>query len=257
VRQLMPRARKDVDPVDLYAADARPAPSDRPWVMLGMIQSADGAAVVDGRSGGLGGEGDRQVFRAVRGVADAILVGAVTARAERYGAVQCTEEIQAARLERGQRAQPRLAIVSGSLDLPADLPLFDGPDKPMVVTDGSAPAGMRSVMARRAEIITAGDGRLDFDTALRALRKRGVEVLLCEGGPTLNGLLLRNGLVDELCVSLSPLLVGGPAPRIIHGHEPHQLGLELHRVLEHEGMLFLRYARAGGDVNAASVPSTS
>lgn len=255
MRQLLPRARKDVDPAALYAADERPAPADRPWVVLGMIQSADGAAAVDGRSGGLGGDGDRQVFRAVRGIADAILVGAGTARAERYGMVRCSDEVRAARLERGQAATPRLAIVSGSLDLPADLPLFEADEKPLVVTDGSAPAGMRSVLARRAEIITAGDGTLDLPTALRALRSRGIETLLCEGGPTLNGELLRHGLVDELCVSISPLLVGGSAMRIVHGQDARALDLDLRGVLEQDGLLFLRYARAG--VSDASVPSTS
>ena len=119
MRQLLPEPVEDVDPDELYPDDARPAGVDRPWVLLNMVTSVDGATAVEGRSAGLGGAADQTVFHVLRSVPDVILVGAATVRAERYGPPRTSQAHQAARQARGQAPFPRLAIVSGRLDLDA------------------------------------------------------------------------------------------------------------------------------------------
>ncbi len=234
----------EVDPLDAYD-EPRPAPRGRPWVTVDMVASVDGATAVDGRSGGLGGPADKAVFRALRAVPDVILVGAATARVERYGPVRLDPQVQARRVARGQAPLPRLALVSGRLDLDPTSAMFtDAAEPPLVLTTTSMAAGHAGRFAGRAELVACGDEQVDLATALAELGRRGASVVLAEGGPHLNGQLVAADLVDEWCQSVAPLLVAGGSARVAHGPEPERpTVLALHRVLEADGELFTTYRR--------------
>ncbi len=235
----------DIDVEALYANADREPPADRPWIIVGMIGSADGAAATDGRSGGLGGSGDRRVFRALRAVPDLVLVAGGTVRAERYGPVRLSDAARAARRDRGLDEVPRLAIVSASLDLDWDGPLFATSDPPPLIITPSDAADDAVVRAKgRAEVLAVGQGRADLTEALAGLRRRGVRTVLCEGGPSLNGALLADDVIDEVALSLAPALVGGDDIRIIRGGAPAvPRVMDLAHALVDEGYLFLRYVR--------------
>jgi riboflavin biosynthesis pyrimidine reductase len=243
VRQLLPVAVDVVDVGESYAADARPPWPDRPWVLLDMISSADGATHIDGTSGALGSEGDHKVFRAIRAVADVILVAAGTVRSENYRPVRASDDVRRARVARGQTPVARLAILSRHLDFDFGSDLFTSDHPPLLLTTSAAPASA----LRRAEAITEVvrfDGeRVDLAAAVRALGERGARIVLAEGGPTLNGQLHDAGILDELCLTLSPMLVGTDAARVIDGAALRVQRLSLARVLEEDGWLFLRYVR--------------
>ncbi|HEV7721613.1 MAG TPA: dihydrofolate reductase family protein [Iamia sp.] len=253
MRQLLPHPADDVDVVATYAASAadRPAPTGRPWVVALMASTADGAAAVEGLSGVIGGVGDREVFRAVRAVADAVVVGTGTVRAERYGPVRTAEDLVAARIARGQARHPQAVIVSGRLSLPPDLRLFADADgttpRALVAHAPTAPAAARAALAPVAELVElpAGPGGgVDPAALLAELHRRGHRVVVLEGGPTLNGGLVAADLVDELCLTLDPMVVGGHAPRIVaaDGSSIARPWRPAH-LLEHEGALFWRLLR--------------
>jgi riboflavin biosynthesis pyrimidine reductase len=236
-----------VDPADVFGADHRPPVGDRPWVLCNMIASIDGAATDPaGRSGGLGGPADLRVFSAIRAVADIVLAGAGTVRTERYGP---------ARLSRGQSPQPRIAVVTRSLALDLELPLFrDATEehRPIVITTTasldlgrSTGATATQELAMVAEVIVAGDDAVDWDTALLALRTTArAGVVLVEGGPSTNAQLMADDLVDELCLTVSPQIVATEAPRIVSGIVEAPRPMTLDRVLMEDDYLFLRYLRA-------------
>jgi hypothetical protein len=139
VRQLLPVALDSVDPSAAYASDVRPRHADRPWLLLDMISSADGATHIDGTSGALGSEGDHVVFRAIRAVADVILVAAGTVRSENYRPVRATDAVREARVARGQAPVARLAILSRHLDFDFDADLFTSDQPPLLLTTNAAP----------------------------------------------------------------------------------------------------------------------
>jgi riboflavin biosynthesis pyrimidine reductase len=241
VRQLHPVVLDDIDPYELYAAGRRPAHDDgRPWLMVNMVTTLDGATTVGGVSGPLGGEADKAVFRAIRSLPDVILVAAGTVNAEGYGPP---------RLGLGAKPAPRLAVVTASLSIEPTARLFaeaDPDNRPFVVTaTGADPERLAALAAVSAEVIVAGDGRVDVRRALHELGARGAAVVLCEGGPSLNGQLIADDLVDELCLTVAPVLASGDSPRIAHGPErnPPQ-PLPLATILEQDGVLCLRYVRA-------------
>ena len=239
--QLLPRFVSDIDPVALYASDRRVPHSNRPWLMLNMVTSADGATSVDGVSEGLSGPEDRRVFSAIRAVADVILVAAETVRREGYGPPKTSPELAAGRKERNQPPRPRLAVVSGSLDLDFTAPMFDDRPLPMLITVGDPPAHRLAQAEAAAEVHRAGDGQVDLAEALQRIGQTGAGVVLAEGGPSLNGQLLAAGLLDELCWTISPTLVGGSAPRMTRDTLPQLDRLRLDRVLAQDHTLFLRY----------------
>lgn len=246
VRQLLPEPLDDVDPVHLHAGLERPAPEGRPWVLGNMISSADGATAVEGRSGGLGGPGDALVFRAVRAVADVILVAAGTATVEGYGPPQVAPEIRERRSARGQEPTPRIVVVTNRLSVDLGLRLFTDADpgpRPIIATAAASPSDRRAEAAERAEVLVVGEDAVDLPALLAQLAERGAGTVLCEGGPRLNGSLIAEGLLDELNLTLSPVLAGGDSPRIVHGAPPALRPLHLERVLEADGLLFLRYVR--------------
>jgi len=253
MRELYPNPAPDVDPVERYAADDRTAPDgDRPWVLVNMIATVDGATAIDGRSGGLGGAADKAVFGAIRAVADVILVGAGTVRAESYGSP---------RTPPGGDDPPRLAIVTRSLDMDPTTRVFtDAPAhrRPIVVTTERSDAARRERMTAIADVMVAGVDDVDVGLALFKLAALGARVVLCEGGPSLNGHLVAADALDELCLSLAPLVAGGSSPRLAHGLvPPHVTSLRLDRALEADGMLFLRYVRAGAADPASAFSAAS
>ena len=231
VEQLLPVPGPVESVLELLAADPRPAPPGRPWVAANMVESVDGAYGRDGRSAGLSSEADREVFRALRACADVVLVAAGTARTERY--------------RRPADAGPtsaRLAVVSASLHVPEDQPFLsgDGPDPivyhPRSADPGRLPAGV--------EPRVAGERTVDPAAVLADLHADGARMVLCEGGPSLLGQLAGNGLLDELFVTVSPLLVGGDQVGLLGGHGPLEHPLVLHRALRERDSLFLTYRSA-------------
>jgi riboflavin biosynthesis pyrimidine reductase len=245
MRQLLPEP-DDVDPVLAYLEAPRPAPAERPWVAMSMVSSLDGATAVHGRSGPLGGAPDRTVFRAVRAIADVVLVAAGTVRVEGYGPVRLSEEAVAARVEAGRSTEPpRLVVVSASLDLDLSR-AAEGPVRPLVLTTDDADPGRRDALAELAEVRTYGAGRVELAPALADLRADGAGVVVCEGGPSLNAALVADDLVDEWCVTLAPAIVGGDSRRVVDGAP--ELGgdgqpLELVSLLEEDGVLLGRWVR--------------
>ena len=224
MRQLLPDLVDPVDPVAVYGD--LPEARGRPAVRLNMIASIDGATTVGGVSGGLGGPADKRLFSILRSLADAVLVAAGTARAESYG--------PSTRL---------VAVVSRSCALDWAAPFFTAATvRPMVVTVAGAPAANRARGAEVADVVIAGEDSVDMRRALDALGERAVRSVLAEGGPSLNGQLAAAGLVDELCLSVSPAVVGGDSKRILSGPALDVAPrCELRSVCEEAGFLFLRY----------------
>lgn len=223
-------------------ADLPPAGRDR-WVGVNMVASVDGAVTVGGVSGPLGGEGDRAGFRALRAAADVILVGAGTARAEQYGPPRPSAEARAARRGRGQTPVPAVAVVSRSLDLSGAERLLDADLDVVVATTTDAPdEHVAALRERGVDVLVAGAGDVDLSEVLDRLADRGLGRVLCEGGPRLNRDLLAAGLVDELFVTLAPLLAGGDDAGIVRGALGAPVGLDLREGRVHEGELLLRYA---------------
>ena len=243
MRQLLPEPA-EVDPFEAHAAAHRPVPADRPWIALNMVSSVDGAIAVDGRSGGLGSEADHTVFRAIRSIADVIIAGGGTVRAEGYGPPRPTDAVRAARVARGQAPCPRMVVISGSLDLDEHSPLFaEAPEPPIIYTVAEAPESRLEAFAAVADIQVAGHRQVDLTVVATHLGSLGVCCALVEGGGTLNGHLLQAGLVDELNLTLAPMLVGGPAPRAVSSSAEHLAHLDLAHLWESDGNLLARYTR--------------
>jgi len=199
-------ALPDLDGDALAAHYAYPEHLRAPYVRVNFVTSIDGAATLDRKAGGLGTDADRRVFGMLRELADVVLVGAGTVRAEDYrGARKPT---------RGRDTPPPIAIVTGSAQLNAGSRLFtDTHVPPLVLTLNSTPANRRDELAAAGADVVALE-RLTPDLVLGELARRGLHRVLCEGGPMLHGELLAADAVDELCLTVGPLLVGGPAQRI-------------------------------------------
>ena len=215
------------------------APVGRPYLVLNMVASLDGKAAVAGFTRSLSGEADRAIFHHLRTQADALLVGAGTVRTERYGRATKSEELRAKREEEGLEPDPLTVIVSGRLDLPPDLPLLQEPEARVVIA--TAAEHELEGVAAQVDYMRTGD---DLSVLLARLREeRGVRSVLCEGGPTLNSFLLAAGLVDELFLTTSPLLVGGAhALTIVAGREHVEpVPAELLWLYEAGGELFARW----------------
>jgi riboflavin-specific deaminase-like protein len=218
----------------------------RPYVLLNMISTLDGRASIDGRSGALGEAADKQLFHGLRTAVDAVMAGAGTIRAERYRRLVRDDRKRQIRRARGLAEEPLACVVSERLHLPPDIPLFSEAGARVVVITPSTET-VADLSAKVDYIRAEHDGALDLRGALGQLRERfGVRTLLCEGGPHLNAQLLASGLVDELFLSLSPMLAGddpsGEALRIVAGASlDPPVALELVGAFEHDSHLFLRY----------------
>ncbi len=241
MRQLLPVAVDDVDPVAVYAN--MPAAEGRPGLRVNMVSSMDGAITIDGVSGPLSGPPDREVYRVLRSLTDVVLVAAGTVRAENYTPARVVEEYVAARRARHQTDAPRIAVCTRHLDLDFDAPLFrEATERTIIVTTEDAPAEPLAVARTLCDVIAVGTGRVDLREALVVLGEMGARHVLCEGGPTLNGSLAQAGLIDELCLTTSPRLAGGRAGRILAGADlPSPTAFELRTLLEDDGFLFARY----------------
>ncbi len=204
-------------------------------VRANFVASADGSVSLQGKSGTLGNAADRELFQLLRAMSDVVLVGAGTARVENYGGAH----------EFDGRTPP-IAVVSRSLDLDPQARLFtDTRVPPIILTCDSAPADRRRALDGLADVIVAGADDVDMRAALDALADRGLRHVECEGGPHLLGWLLAAGLLDELCLTLAPVIAGGTAGRIVAGLDTQVADrLRLLHVLEDDGYLFLRYSTA-------------
>jgi riboflavin biosynthesis pyrimidine reductase len=234
------------DALSPYAEVERRSTSGRPWVLANMVCGLDGSTAIDGRVGALSSPTDRQLFVDLRSVADIVLVGAETVRRERYGPVVLSPDRRQAREDRGRVRLPQLAVVSRSLSFDLEAKLFaPGPDarRPLIVTCSASPADARARIEEVADVIVAGTDRVEPALALEALAAAGHEVVLCEGGPSLLGELLAEDLVDELCLTLAPVVGGDPLPVAVMPASAGTAQFRLGHVLEADGNLFLRYER--------------
>lgn len=215
-----------------------------PRLRLNFIASLDGAATRAGVSGGLGNEDDRLVFDTLRLLTDVIVVGAGTVRAEGYGGIRLPRADAAWRVANGLAAQPPVAIVSSRLEIEPTHPAFtDASTRPLVVTHAGSPADRRAALAEVADVLVCGEEAVDLRLMIAEFAARGHTQLLCEGGPQLFGSLIEADCVDELCLTISPVLEGGPAGRIASGGAPATREMALLHVLTAGDMLFLRYER--------------
>ena len=236
-RALLPDPARPVEDLeDWYAAAG-------PLVRAGFVQSCDGAVSVGGRSDPLSGPADKAVFRALRAVSDAVLVGAGTVRAEDYGPVRLGPAGLRWRAAAGRAEPPPLVVVTRSCALEPTARCFSGDVRTLVVTCGAAPSAAREGLAEVADVLVAGEDDVDLPAMLRALAGRGLAHVLCEGGPALLTDLLAAGLVDELCLTVSPQLVGG-APALLTRGLPARVGLSTVHLLEADGALLWRLAVA-------------
>ncbi|MGN6127191.1 MAG: pyrimidine reductase family protein [Humibacter sp.] len=221
----------------------RLGPGDR-WVRVNFVTSADGAATLAGRSGGLSDAADKRVFALLRRPCDVIVVGAGTVRAEGYGGMMLDDVSAEWRTEHGYAPQPTLAIVSGNLALDPDSHVFTkAPVRPIVFTTDASPADARERLAKVADVIVCGEASFDTSAALDELAGRGLTRVHCEGGPHLFGTFVRQGMFDELCLTVSRVLEGGAGQRIISGEEC-VVDLRLEQVLRSRDTLLLRYLQS-------------
>ena len=238
IRQLLPEridleSREEIE--SLYVAP----PGDH--LRINFVASLDGSVEVKGRSGPLGGPADKAVFMAMRGVADVVLVGAGTARAEDYGPVRLPPEVQDRRRARGQRALPPLAVVSGTGGLDPRARLFEA-DCDIVVFTTDEVAVVHEELRTVADVVASGRGEVIVEMVVSELRRRGLRHILCEGGPSLSRSLFAAGLVDELCLTLSPVLAGEGNRELSHMWPGPPGRFELLTLMEGDGMLITRYA---------------
>ncbi|MEA1903735.1 MAG: dihydrofolate reductase family protein [Actinomycetota bacterium] len=231
---------ESVDLFEMLFGDERDHP-DRPWVMLNMVESIDGATAVRGGATALNDEDDRALFLALRAVADVVMVGAQTVRSEDLGPVKMSADMMKARQANGVDGEPKLAILTNSLDIdPGHRVFSDQERRPMIITSNNADTEKLQSLSQVADIVHAN--RLDGQAIVEAVGP--VDVLLCEGGPSINSQLVESGMVDEINLTLSPIFALGHSKRIASGPEldpPTELKLD--RVLRGDRSMFLRYVR--------------
>ena len=240
VRRLTP------DPGETTVADqlatldlAALAHTDRPYLVLNFATTLDGRAAVEGKSGAIGSVVDTEVLQRLRTRVDAVMIGAGTMRAERYGRIVSNPGLRAYRERSGLAADPLAVIVSNRLDLPWDAGLFTAGGGEVVVFTTS---GQEAPETATQVTVVRHEDRVDLTEAMRwLLAERGVRSLLCEGGPTLHGQLREESLCDELFLTIAPKLAGGAGPHILEATMLELAELELVWLLESGGELFARY----------------
>ena len=241
----------------------------RPWVFTNMVGSVDGAATVEGRSGGLGGPADFEMFRALRAVADVIVVGAATVRGERYRLPRRTDPTTGHLRAAPDPDAPLLCVVSASLQFDDDLPFLQeaaataaGPShgriRPLIVVPETTTAPPSELVASTCDIISVGANRVDLVGLVDALGERGHRRVLCEGGPNLLAQAAALGLVDEWNFTISPLIVGGSSARTVVAQHELLLRLRLdHVVVADDSTLFTRYLRTPDALEGEAPVQTS
>jgi riboflavin-specific deaminase-like protein len=213
----------------------------RPLVAVNFAATVDGRATIGGVSGPIGSSADTEMLAGLRTRFDAVMIGAGTMRAERYGRPVADQGKRERRERLGLPHDPLMVIISGRLDLPWDAPLFtDGGGRVLIFTASEAEPPATATPVR----IVRHDKFVNVVEALRHLREEhDIRALLCEGGPGLHNQLEGAGMVDDLFLTIAPKLSGGDAPRIIEGDLPGVTALELAWLLEQESELFVRYRR--------------
>jgi riboflavin-specific deaminase-like protein len=240
LRRLLPDQGETTVAEQLHGLDLKPlAHSDRPYLILNFATTLDGRAAINGRSGPIGSEADTEMLQRLRTRVDAVMIGAGTMRAERYGRMVSDPALRAYRERTLLTHDPLAVIISNRLELPWDAGLFtDGGGRVVVFTasDQEPPETATPVtVVRHAEGV-------ELDRALEwLLVERGIKSVLCEGGPTLHGRLREGGLVDELFLTIAPKIAGGEGPRVLEGALPDVDQVELAWLLESDGELFARY----------------
>jgi riboflavin biosynthesis pyrimidine reductase len=238
VRRLYPTPGEVTGAADLEDHYLVPGPRH---VRANFVVSLDGKVELDGRSGSLGGQTDRAAFMAMRAVADVILVGAGTVRQEGYGPVRLDAGVVERRRARQQSPVPPLAIVSNRANLDHSARVFEGDTKPFLLTTARGAAQHRD-LTDAAEVIACGDEYVDLTLGLNELYAHGLGRVLCEGGPTLLRSLLDADLLDELCCTRSPWLVGAGHQSLLGGQPlATPVALSITSVLEGDQMLLVRY----------------
>lgn len=235
----------DASLADLYV---HPPGENGCWVRANFIASVDGGATVDGKSGALGSDGDRAVFNLMREAADVVLVGAGTVRAENYSGVQLSAHQRQDRVDRGQSEVPPIAIISASGRIEHDAHIFTRTDVlPLIFTSSDAYSRVRGELDGLADVVAASGrdgGSVDEARVLSILADRGLVRVLCEGGPSLFGALIAAELVDELCLTIAPALVGGEARRVATGAGSTLTRMRrAHLLSDDAGYLYARYVR--------------
>ena len=214
-------------------------PDHRPYVVTNFALTVDGKATLHGRSGAIGSDTDTEFLVCLRTRVDAVMIGAGTMRAERYGRPVADPGKRGRRERRGMSQDPLLIIVSGRLDIPWDAPVFsDRGARVLIFTTSDAESPQTEAQVR----IVRHEGAVDLREALGYLRReRGVRALLCEGGPRLHAQLIDAGLVDELFITRASKLAGGPGPGLVVDLSELERPLELAWLLDSDGELFARY----------------
>lgn len=231
---------------DLAAAYAYPDTADRtPWLRVNMVTSLDGATQGrNGRSATVSSPPDRVVLSLLRDLADVILVGAGTARAERYGPAEVSPEFTEARRRAGQLPAPPIAVVSRNLDLDPAAELFAAePRRTIVLTVESSPADRREELSKVADVAVVGGTSIDVDVAVDALAERGFTRILSEGGAHLLASFIAADRLDELCYTITPTIVGGLSNRLIETRRTLESTWRLGHILEEDGSLLTRWVR--------------
>lgn len=251
MQTLIPHRSGLMSPAGVADAYAWPD-DDQPFVRALMVATADGAArSPKGLSGGISSAGDRLVFGTVRGLSDVILVGAQTVRSEQYGPQRERPELAARREQAGQAPTPRIAIVTRSGELDVDAPLFtESQQAPLIFAPRNLPEAVRARLDEVAEVVTFADETVPLPSVVEHLSRLQLHRIVCEGGPSLLGEIASCGLLNEVCLTVTPLLAGGSypgqatIPRILAGPALPEApqDVELVHILEDGGTLFLRYA---------------
>lgn len=239
MRRLLPQPTDDVDDAALAEHYAYPPGGS---LRANMVGTVDGAASLDGASAGLSGTADRRLFRLLRALADVIVVGAGTVRTEDYRPPPAHAEL--AWLRAGRPAAPELVVVSGRANLDPAARLFADPaQRTLVVTCGAAPTEQVEALRAVSEVHVVGKDHVDLPLVVAMLHERGHRRLLTEGGPALLGSLTAADLLDEIALTVSPLVVGGGAPRIVVGDDGPTRRFRLRGLLVDDDVVFTHYVR--------------
>lgn len=247
MQRLYPTPATDLEPTAIYDdlwREVPEPPAGRPYLLLNMVTSVDGKAAMAGSAAPIGSDVDHRLMRSLRAAADAVLVGGGTLRLERVDP-RVGATWAARRAARGVAPEPLAIVLTGAGDVPLDRRFFTYPEVPRLVICGAAtPPERREALAARAALLVAPAARPEVGWALRRLREDfGVRHLLCEGGPTLNGELIAAGLVDELCWTLAPKIIGSgeTLPLVAGPPLPAPARLTLASAYLHQDEFFLRY----------------
>jgi riboflavin biosynthesis pyrimidine reductase len=227
---------------ELYAYP--PQAAERCWVRANMVSSVDGSSSIDGTSTALGNDGDALVFSALRGICDVVLVSSSTVSAEGYEPVRADPEFASWRRHHDMEPYPRLAIISAALHLDPSADVVRDP-RTIIITHRGAPRDARRALSNAgATLADCGDDDVDIMRVLALLAERGLRRVLCEGGPSLLGRLEERELLDELCLTLSPNIIGGDAPRIVRSSAERPARTSLRHLLVDDDYIYTRWSRA-------------